>query len=129
MCEIKEVLDKLSDIKPYKIKQAYSYKGLYQVSIIIYILFAAVALAYYFYPGKKLGYVLILLYLLVNLMGLLCMIAPAFLEIKHYLFRWKKVTLTELLEEIKHDENNAKSLSFFLNEQLNYTSYWILQKN
>ncbi|EKD0503256.1 hypothetical protein ONL98_004677 [Salmonella enterica] len=67
------------------------------------------------------------LYFIGMLIGLIIMVLPPILGIKH-LVDWKKESFNDFVCEISHDEENAKLLLDYSEKELLYAVHWIQLK-
>lgn len=139
MLRINQIIKILSGIKPYA---PYTYKSKIDKVIdkihgklVIFGLVLITTLALFvilykctdFFETDTIAYIIFVLYLLGTLTGLVIMILPPILGVKH-LIDWKRETFDDFICEIFHDEENAKLLLNYSEKELSYTIHWLLLK-
>ncbi|EBP6617620.1 hypothetical protein ABUJ42_14220 [Salmonella enterica subsp. enterica serovar Chester] len=139
MLRINQIIKVLGGMKAYA---PYTYKSktdklvdkihgiLVKLGIFIIVLFALCIALYKFnscFKTETVVDVILGLYVIGVLIGLIIMILPPILGIKH-LVDWKKESLNDFVCEISHDEENAKLLLDYSEKELLYAIHWIQLK-
>ncbi|MFE8152966.1 hypothetical protein RBA63_13940 [Brenneria goodwinii] len=139
MLRINQIIKILSGIKPYA---PYTYKsktdkiidkihGRLVVTGIIIIAVLALCVILYkssdFFKTDIITYIVFGLYFVGTIIGLIIMILPPILGIKH-LIDWKREAFNDFVCEISHDEENAKLLLDYSEKELLYAIHWLQMK-
>ncbi|MEQ4778084.1 hypothetical protein ABN078_07605 [Providencia huaxiensis] len=139
MLRIKQIIKLLSEMTPFA---PYTYKSksdrkinkfnliLMYPLIISFILLAALIFSYKtdgYFNGSITLYFIYLFYIICNILGIIIMFLPT-IQMALYLLNWKKETSNEFIYEIDHDEEYAKKLIIYQEEELLYASFWLQQK-
>ncbi|MGV3346046.1 hypothetical protein ACGVWS_09940 [Enterobacteriaceae bacterium LUAb1] len=139
MLRINQIIKILSGINPYA---SYTYKSktdkiidkihgrLVAIGIIIIAALALCVILYKssdFFKTDIITYIVFGLYFFGTIIGLIIMILPPILGIKH-LIDWKREAFNDFVCEISHDEENAKYLLEYSEKELLYAIYWLQLK-
>lgn len=139
MLRINQIIKILSDMKPYV---PYTYKSKTDKVIdkihgrllaIVIIIIAALALCIALYKLTSFAKTDVMvnviygLYFTITFIGLIIMILPPILGVKH-LIDWKRESFNDFICEISHDEENAKLLLSYSEIELLYAIHWLQLK-
>lgn len=139
MLRINQIIKILGTIKPYK---PYTYKSKTEKIIdkihgkLVVLGLVLIAVLVFFvilykldnrFQTTTIADIILTLYLSGMLTGLMIMILPPILGIKH-LVDWKRETFNDFICEISHDEENAKLLLDHSENELLYANHWLLLK-
>ncbi|AHG21064.1 hypothetical protein Z042_16750 [Chania multitudinisentens RB-25] len=139
MLRVNHIIKILSSIKPYA---PHTYKNrtdkiidkihgrLFMTGVIFLALLACLIALYRLtdlFRNDTMVYIIFGVYFGVTITGLLIMMLPPILGIKH-LINWKKETSDDFVCEISHDEQNAMLLLDYSEKELLYAIHWLQTK-